>query len=289
MTELQPTGEVHEAANVFPMLPEDELAELAEDIKANGLIHEIVLDKDGALVDGRNRLVACRRAGVEPRFTTLDGQDPVSYILSANVNRRNLNKGQRAMAVVKLCVAHNVRQTAVAESIGVDQSRISRANTVLKNAPELAMSVMAGTVTLDAAYAEAKQRKEQRQSREEQAKRDERDLALLRASALDLADLVAEDRMPLREAMAVLREREEVEREQRTRLTRNCWSNLVGLHLCLRSPDPARMTDQWLPGVRGLEGMAGTESLLTAEGLRNLARSLDEFAGAVEERGGRLE
>ncbi len=289
MTNPEPTGEIHEAANIFPMLPEDELAELAADIKANGLIHEIVLDKDGALVDGRNRLIACRRAGVEPRFTTLDGQDPVSYVLSANVNRRNLTKGQRAMAAVKLFAANKTRQIEASEEAGVSQSRLSKAQMVLNFAEELANAVMAGTVPLDVAYAEARERKNAQESREEQARRDERDLALLRASAPDLADLVAEERMPLREAMAALREREEVEREQRTRLTKTCWSNLVGLHLCLRSPDPAHMADQWLPGVRGLEGMAGTESLLTAEGLRNLARSLDEFAGAVEERGGRLE
>jgi len=54
---------------------------------------------------------------------------------------------------------------------------------VLKHAPEISDAVMAGTIPLDYAYAEAKQRKEAKASREEQAKRDERDLALLRASA----------------------------------------------------------------------------------------------------------
>lgn len=95
----QPSGQVHPAAAIFPMLPDDELAELADDIKANGLIHPIVLDETGALVDGRNRLAACRLAGVEPTFTSLNGYEPKAYILSANVARRNLNKGQRAMAI----------------------------------------------------------------------------------------------------------------------------------------------------------------------------------------------
>ena len=92
---------VHPAAEIFPMLSEEELTELAEDIKANGLLHPLIV-KDGVLVDGRNRREACRRAGVEPRVEELNGTDPIAYILATNVNRRHLTKGQRAMAVAKL-------------------------------------------------------------------------------------------------------------------------------------------------------------------------------------------
>ena len=38
---------VHPLADMFPMMPEDELTELAEDIKNHGLIHPIILDDDG--------------------------------------------------------------------------------------------------------------------------------------------------------------------------------------------------------------------------------------------------
>jgi hypothetical protein len=44
-------------------------------------------------------LEACKRAGVIPTFETLNGTDPVAYILAQNVKRRQLNKGQQAMAV----------------------------------------------------------------------------------------------------------------------------------------------------------------------------------------------
>ncbi len=130
-----------------------------------------------ATLDGRNRLAACRRAGVEPAFTTLDGQDPVSYVLSANVNRRNLSKGQRAMAVARLLVSNNLTQEEAAETTGVLRSRLSHANTVLSHASELADAVMAGTVPLNDAYAEARQRKEAKESREEKASRARRDWA----------------------------------------------------------------------------------------------------------------
>src|SRR4051794_3943945 len=89
-----PISAVHPAADVFPMLADDELAELAEDIRVHGLIHPIVAARDGVLIDGRNRLRACTMAGVEPRFETYQGDDPVGLIVSENINRRQLTKGQ---------------------------------------------------------------------------------------------------------------------------------------------------------------------------------------------------
>ena len=47
---------------------------------------------------------AGRRLGagdVEPTAERLDGQDPVAYILSSNIQRRHLSKGQAAMATVR--------------------------------------------------------------------------------------------------------------------------------------------------------------------------------------------
>lgn len=96
------TGEIHPVAAMFPMLAADELQELADDIKANGQVFPIILDQKGTLIDGRNRLAACKLAGVEPRFELIDdGRDPVAYILATNVSRRHLSKGQRAMAVAR--------------------------------------------------------------------------------------------------------------------------------------------------------------------------------------------
>jgi hypothetical protein len=96
---------VHPAADAFPMMEEEELEELAADIKANGLQQPLVIDElngNPMLVDGRNRRKACRRAGVVPDYALLDGQDPVAYILSANVHRRNLTKGQRAIVMARI-------------------------------------------------------------------------------------------------------------------------------------------------------------------------------------------
>jgi hypothetical protein len=79
---------VHPVAALFPMLADDELEELAADIKERGLLQPIVLDADGRVLDGRNRLAACEIAGVEPRFITYEGNDPYGDGFSLNRRRR---------------------------------------------------------------------------------------------------------------------------------------------------------------------------------------------------------
>jgi ParB-like chromosome segregation protein Spo0J len=93
---------IHPAADIFPMMSDEELRELADDIKANGLNHAIVI-QDGTLIDGRNRLAACKLAGVTPHYEPLPaGVDARAFILSENVKRRHMNKGQQAMAVAMM-------------------------------------------------------------------------------------------------------------------------------------------------------------------------------------------
>ncbi|MDP9355686.1 MAG: hypothetical protein M3R02_10485 [Chloroflexota bacterium] len=94
----------------------------------------------------------------------------MSYVLSANVNRRNLTKGQRAMAVARLLIK-STREAA--KEVDANYTYVSRARSVIEHAPELVDAVMVGTVPLSDAYAEAKQRKEAKESREEKTRRDE--------------------------------------------------------------------------------------------------------------------
>jgi len=95
---------IHPAAELFPMIDTEELNALADDIKANGLIDPIVIYK-GQVLDGRNRLAACQRAGVEPRVihtTLMDGQiGPTEWVLSKNLHRRQLTKSQAAAVAVE--------------------------------------------------------------------------------------------------------------------------------------------------------------------------------------------
>jgi phage N-6-adenine-methyltransferase len=83
-------------------MSDEELAELAADIRAHGLLEPIVL-LDGLVLDGRNRLRACEAAGVEPRFVEWDGSgDPAVWVISKNLKRRHLSTSQRAMVAAKL-------------------------------------------------------------------------------------------------------------------------------------------------------------------------------------------
>lgn len=95
-------GVVHPAADLFPMLSECELVELADDIAKRGLTHAVVLTEDGVLLDGRNRIAACTRAGVKPHFTTYTGDDPTAYVVSINLRRRHLSQEERAFLAVQL-------------------------------------------------------------------------------------------------------------------------------------------------------------------------------------------
>lgn len=88
------------------MMSEEELAKLAGDIKKNGLVHRVVM-YEGVIVDGRNRYVACRMAGVEPqtvewRKTYKGPMSLLDWIASENVQRRHLTSGQIAMIYTKL-------------------------------------------------------------------------------------------------------------------------------------------------------------------------------------------
>jgi ParB/Sulfiredoxin domain len=96
---------VHPAADVFPMMSDEELRALGEDIKAHGLNRPIVLwlagDDDWVLIDGRNRLEAMERAGVSRVWTDEnEDDDPLPFIISANIRRRHLNKQQQADLIV---------------------------------------------------------------------------------------------------------------------------------------------------------------------------------------------
>jgi N6-adenosine-specific RNA methylase IME4/ParB-like chromosome segregation protein Spo0J len=96
-----PDPEWHPAANLFPMLPEPELRALAEDIRANGQRHPIVVFA-GKILDGRNRWRACQLAEVEPRLEYLERCDsPTDYVLSLNLHRRHLDTMQRAVVATE--------------------------------------------------------------------------------------------------------------------------------------------------------------------------------------------
>jgi ParB-like chromosome segregation protein Spo0J len=94
----------HEYARLFPMLSDEEVQELADDIAKNGLRIPIVIDADDKILDGRNRAAACAIAGVEPVYEPFIGsdEDKLAFVVSCNIHRRHLTTSQRASVAAKL-------------------------------------------------------------------------------------------------------------------------------------------------------------------------------------------
>jgi hypothetical protein len=187
--------ENHPVADLFPMMTEDELREMAADIGERGLLHPIVRDGEGRVLDGRNRLAACTIAGVEPVFEEYGGDDAAGYALAVNIKRRHLTKGQQAMIAARALSIDGVKKLSTrqaGEAVGVSHMRVSQARTVLQFAPDLADGVVSGEVALDEAYAKARENKQEADTDE---------AARLRLPA-DLAELVSTGHRTLKDAGA---------------------------------------------------------------------------------------
>jgi hypothetical protein len=100
----------HPLADLFPLMEGAEFDALVADIDANGLQNPIVL-YDGMILDGRNRYRACLKTsweiadGLNARDGTGWIDDPVAYVISANIHRRHLTAEQRRELVERLLKA----------------------------------------------------------------------------------------------------------------------------------------------------------------------------------------
>jgi hypothetical protein len=153
--------EFHPLADCFPLMTEQEAAALRKDVKKNGLLEPITL-LDGKILDGRNRSQACANMNVKPRYEEYEGDDPVAFVVSKNLHRRNLTAGQRDMASQKLATmrlgdnqygsADRRTLADVAKLTGATERGMDRARKVEREGvPELVDRVNAGRVALDKA------------------------------------------------------------------------------------------------------------------------------------------
>jgi N6-adenosine-specific RNA methylase IME4 len=161
----------HPAAALYPMLEDDELAALAEDIHVNGLRDPIVLISEGgkeSILDGSNRGKACELAKVKPRYeyysSSHRGMDAlIAYVVSKNDKRRHLSVSVRALIAAdaaQLC--HGQRQSGKLAGVATQvqaakQQRVSersvRGAVAVrdKGTPKVRDAVMKGKLAIDAA------------------------------------------------------------------------------------------------------------------------------------------
>lgn len=174
----------HEIANVWPMLEDDKLQELVDDIGSNGLINPI-WTYEGKILDGRNRYRACLLAQVKPVFKEYTGDEPTAFAVSLNDKRRHMGKSALAAIAAELephfaedakrrqirkpkpkpmqnSVPEKIpeqkrgvesRQEA-AKSVGVNDRYVSDAKKVKTEAPEIFEKLKAGKITLQDAKRE---------------------------------------------------------------------------------------------------------------------------------------
>lgn len=91
----------HPIADVWPMMDEAKLQELAADIRKNGQLVPVWL-YEGKILDGRNRWAACKIAGVEPKANEYTGDEPTAFAVAMNDRRRHMNKGSLAAVAAEL-------------------------------------------------------------------------------------------------------------------------------------------------------------------------------------------
>lgn len=171
-------GDVHPAAELFPLMQGDEFDSLVESIREQGLREAVWLTKDGALLDGRNRVRACQAAGVKPEFRQYDGDDPVAFVIALNIDRRHLTVGQAAAIALRLVPMYEreaeLRQRAgkpladlsadlregpstrkstakAAAAAKVSTRAVEQAKRVQSKAPDLMPKVESGELALDRA------------------------------------------------------------------------------------------------------------------------------------------
>lgn len=164
------TRQAHPYADLWPLLPDTELRQLADDIRTHGLREPVWLHPDGRIVDGRNRWRACELAGVEPATRMYQGteEELLSFLISLNMARRHMDESQRAMVAAKIAnlgrggdrrgedfkasIDALVPQDKAAELMNVGRASVQRARKVAENAaPELVEAVESGRVSVSAA------------------------------------------------------------------------------------------------------------------------------------------
>ena len=157
--------QLHPLCTLFPRITGIDFEYLRADIAANGLREPIVVH-EGMILDGGNRYRACLEAGVEPNTKEFDGDNLVSFVLSANLHRRHLTPGQAAAIVAsatdwqtsqsrgrpeQTAPGSDLNLSTVADRAAASGASVAtqrRADAVTKAAPELSRQVASGEITL---------------------------------------------------------------------------------------------------------------------------------------------
>lgn len=154
---------VHPAAEPWRKLRGKKFDAFVTDIKENGQKQPIVMIGD-AILDGRNRWLACKKLGIKPNTVQWSGTDPRKDAISLNAHRRHDDESQRAMVAARMATRPKGRpgnrskdlfiptQEQAAALLVVSEPSVKRARIVLEsNLPELIEAVDDGAIAVTAA------------------------------------------------------------------------------------------------------------------------------------------
>jgi len=145
----QPRGHVDDA----------QLEELAQSIKANGIIQPIVVRPAGdgyEIVAGERRWRAAQRAGllrVPVVVRDLADDKLLEVALIENIQREDLNPIEEALGYRRLIDEFNLTQDAVATAVGKDRSTVANSLRLLRLPAEVRAEVAAGRLSMGHARA----------------------------------------------------------------------------------------------------------------------------------------
>lgn len=111
---------------LMPNLTIDEYEDLRESIRDRGVLVPIEVDENGTILDGHHRLQACEELGIEcPRIVRegLTDDQKVAHVLTLNLDRRQLDRDQRA-ELVKQLRHRQMSIRAIAEVVKVSPATV---------------------------------------------------------------------------------------------------------------------------------------------------------------------
>lgn len=139
---------------------EETLKELAESIKAQGIIQPITVRKLGydkyQLISGERRLRASRMAGLEkiPAYIRIaDDEQMLEMALIENIHRDDLNPIEIAMSYQRLIDEIGISPNDLAEKVGKNRSSVVNYLRLLKLPPEVQVAVRDGQISMGHARA----------------------------------------------------------------------------------------------------------------------------------------
>jgi hypothetical protein len=115
---------VHPVAHMFPLMEGKEFELFCIDIQAAGLNNPIVINGN-VLLDGRNRLRACAKVKIKPKFTAYSSyrNREHEWIISQNIHRRSLTDDQRGAIATQIYGWQRRRRMAELKQLDVLQQQ----------------------------------------------------------------------------------------------------------------------------------------------------------------------